>query len=272
MHRELDKFYTKTLVAERCINIAQPFLKKYNTIIEPSAGSGSFLLALEQHGLIPKTLSYDLLPESDYFNIKTLDWFDVKIEKELGSVAVVGNPPFGKRNILSKAFIQHAIAFENVSCIAMILPNAWEKNTLQKTFSRDWALVFSQRLEPDSFILENKEYKVPCVWQIWIKDWKGDDLRWEENPPTFCEDFSITLNPDEADFYLMGASPTTLKEIHEVKVNNRGYYIKSNIPVEDLRNNILSIPWNNLGSSTASGGVYWISKPELIKHYTSYFK
>ncbi len=68
----------------------------------------------------------------------------------------------------------------------------------------------------------------------------------------------------------MGASPKTLKQPWEVSKNNRGYYIKSAIDVDLLKNTLISIPWDEIGNATAGGGVYWISKPELIKAYSDY--
>lgn len=269
MHRELDKFYTKHCVAKKCIEESWPLLDKYNTYVEPSAGAGSFLHALEQQDVYD-VVSYDLLPESNYFTITQSDWFDVRIPETYGSVAVVGNPPFGKRNKLSKAFIQHAISFDAVDCVAMILSNAWEKHTLQTIFPHYWSLVVSNRLDPYSFTLDGEDYKVPCVWQVWIKDWEGEDLRWEENPPTACKDFTIVLNKSEAHFFIMGASPKTLKEIPDVHPNNRGYYIKSNIEVGELKRRLKDVDWNARGCATAGGGVYWITKPELVKYYTDY--
>lgn len=272
MHRELDKFYTKPFVAEGCISTSWPFLHEYDLFIEPSAGAGSFLNALAKQDVLDKTIAYDLVPETSEYDIITSNWFDVVIPEAPEKVAVIGNPPFGKRNFLSKAFIQHAISFDNVTCVAMILPNAWEKHTLQKVFPRSWKLVMSERLDRDSFTLKGENYSVPCVWQVWLKGDKcSEDLRWEENPPTSCKDFVITNNPDEADFFMMGASPSTLKDVEDVQPNNRGYYIKANIDVEMLKNNLLQVPWKELGSATAGGGVFWITKPELVRNYTMFF-
>jgi predicted RNA methylase len=122
--RKLDKFYTKNTAVKK--SIREINFGEYDLVIEPSAGNGSFSRKIKHKNLI----SLDLEPESD--GIKKKDWFDYKIPKKYKNVLVIGNPPFGSRNILSKKFIEHSLEFSNVSTIAFILPNVYKKHTLQK--------------------------------------------------------------------------------------------------------------------------------------------
>ena len=62
----IDKYYTKIVVAEKCINLVKDILsisKQKDTIVEPSAGSGVFynlLLTLSNN-----VLMYDIKPEHE---------------------------------------------------------------------------------------------------------------------------------------------------------------------------------------------------------------
>lgn len=261
----LDRFYTKDIVAENCIYSIKHLLDKVNSIVEPSAGGGAFIRALQDYDVT----GYDLEPTFE--GIIRKNWFDVKIAGNI--TAIVGNPPFGVRNSLSKGFIKHAVSFDSVEMVAMILPNSWEKHTLQNTvFTSEWKLVLSERLPLDSFEYRGEDYKVPCTFQTWVRGslYTGEkDLRWGFDLKKSHKDFEV-IKEGDYNIFLMGASPKTLKSPSEVTKNNRGYKLKANIPITDLITNLNKIPWDTLGKATAGGGVYWITLPELIKYYSLY--
>lgn len=255
---ELDKFYTKESIAVELLNYLN--FDKYDLVIEPSAGSGSFSNNTPKE----KTIALDLLPEHE--SIIKQDWFEYDIKKEYKNVIVVGNPPFGNRNDLSKLFIKHAASFDNVKTIAFVLPNVFNKHTNQKVLSKEWRLAKIIKLPKDSFLLEGVEYNVPCSFFIWTKEKGINDFSFDLEKYSSHPDFDIT-DKDNADFFILGASPKKIKNINEVEPTNRGYYIKSNIDLEILKINFKTIPWDRLGNSSANGGVSWYSKPELIKVY-----
>jgi len=97
----------------------------YDLVIEPSAGNGAFSRNIKHNNFI----ALDIEPEND--KIIQQDWFEYKPNQE-GDILVIGNPPFGKRNMLSKKFIQHAMTFAKT--IAFILPDVYNKHTLQSVF------------------------------------------------------------------------------------------------------------------------------------------
>ena len=109
---ELDKFYTSPEVAKECISLI-PDLETYSLIIEPSAGNGSFSNQL-------KCLAFDIAPEAE--NIQQQDWLKVEPFPEQ-SILVVGNPPFGNRSKLAKAFIKQSQKI-GAETIAFILPDS----------------------------------------------------------------------------------------------------------------------------------------------------
>lgn len=256
----LDKFYTKRNVALNLINKID--LSDFDCIIEPSAGAGNFSEQIEHENII----ALDLKPENK--NIIEQDWFEYNIPEEYNNVIVIGNPPFGIRNNLSKKFIKHALIFDNVKTIAFVLPNVYNKHTNQNVFPKEWKLINIIPLEKNSFTLNGEDYNVPCSFFIWTKENSNIDLRYNENDHK-TEDFEFVLkkNINEADFFTMGASPRVIKNREEVDPKNRGYYIKSKIDLNVLKERFKTIEWSKFGNSSANGGVSWYTKSELIKVY-----
>jgi hypothetical protein len=149
-----DKFYTKPSVANLCVSE----LKKHavGTWIEPSAGSGAFVDAVGH-----KIVAMDIDPGRDgIVKQDFLTWTSPYTE-----CTVFGNPPFGRQSTLARKFIKHASTFASV--IAFILPRSFTKPSMQKAFPLDFHLVYETELEKDSFIVNDKSYDVPCVFQIW---------------------------------------------------------------------------------------------------------
>ena len=251
----LDKFYTKESVAISCINSLN--LDDYDLIIEPSAGSGAFFNNL--HG--DNVIGLDLAPEND--NIEEADWFEYSIDEKYKNVLVIGNPPFGKRNNLSQKFLRHASSFDNVKTIAFILPDVFNKHTLQKSVPINYRLKEIIKLPRNSFEVDGEDYHVPCSFFIFDKS-DGDCLRF--NPILYKEtDDWVYGTKLDYDFFVMGASLKTVKDIPEE--TNRGYYIKvkNNVSINSIKNNFKNGNW--AGYSSANGGVSWFTKPEVVKAY-----
>jgi len=250
---ELDKFYTKTEVAKICIEKLVPYISD-QVLIEPSAGNGAFSKQIECR-------AYDVAPDDP--SIIKQDY--LKSPALVGEVCVFGNPPFGRRNDLCKAFIKHSLG---VRTIAFILPCVFEKSTYQKTFPPEWFLVENLELPKNSFLLNNTEYHVPCVFQIWIKDWTGNNLRKPIINRISTDDFTIVGKNEKSDLFVFGAAPN--KFIHPTQVNekNRGYYLAITPgSVEDVKHNLSRIDWKNFGKSSVNGGVFWLTKTEFIEAY-----
>ena len=68
MSSRLDKFYTKQDVVKGLLSTFN--YGSYSVIVEPSAGAGDFLSALEHDNII----AIDIAPDSDH--IKKMDFFD----------------------------------------------------------------------------------------------------------------------------------------------------------------------------------------------------
>ena len=251
-----DKFYTKPTIAKKCLDFLGN-ISSYDKVVECSAGNGSFSKQIKHDNLE----AYDLVPE-DYTIVKK-DWFDYT--SDLSNSIVISNPPFGIRNKLSKEFIKHCIKL-NCKTIAMILPNVYNKHTLQSVFPKDYRLVKKLELPRDSFTLNEEDYHVPCTFYVWDKS-SGMDLRFDPSKYK-TDDFSIVLKEDVdyTCFFILGASPNTVKNVDEVNENNRGYYVKPN---KKTREYLVEV-FENLefeGMSSVNGGVSWLTKIEIVKNY-----
>lgn len=254
----LDKFYTNKDIAQRCINNMLLVVPPNAYFIEPSAGCGNFLFEHTQ-------LAIDLAPE--HCCIQQGDFFELGCEQ--ANICFYGNPPFGKRNSLTKDFIRHAIeGFCGTKWVAFVLPKSFKKHTHQKVFGPDWRLVFTEDLPNKSFTQDGKPFSIPCVFQIWEKDSCREDLRAKGRESFSNEHFSISSKI--GDYFIMGSAPHTLKLPGDVKPTNRGYWLNSNLCFNDLSSNLKEVNWK--AYSGASGGVAWWNKTDIINQYEEHFK
>lgn len=178
---QLDKFYTKPVIAKQCLDFLYEKIPniKNKQFIEPSAGNGSF------SSLIPDCIAMDIKPEAS--NIKEQDFFTFFPEK--GEYVIFGNPPFGKRSKMAIDFFNHAASFSEI--IAFILPVSFMKWGVQKELASEWKLYDYFYLEENSFTDKNKDFSVRCVFQIWTKQDYGKNYRLLKSPPISHPDFIL---------------------------------------------------------------------------------
>jgi predicted RNA methylase len=105
--REITKeqyFTDPELAAEIIDDLSETDLWKTIThIIEPSCGSGSFLLPIKNKIVI----GYDIEPKVSGQNIIKSDFLKVSLPQfcDRQKVLCLGNPPFGRNGILARQFI-----------------------------------------------------------------------------------------------------------------------------------------------------------------------
>lgn len=243
-----DKFYTRPEVAAFLVKLI-PEIETYQDIVEPSAGSGAFLNVLPAYAQ-----GYDISPEAA--GIETADWLKTEYRPTQG--LLVGNPPFGKRSALAKAFIAHGVRL-GFETIAFILPATFRKLSMQKVFPEDWQLVVDADLPDDVFIHPDGEIKIPCVFQIWTQRLHAVNLRRVEAAQPAAFSFLPRLSPD-ADLCLNGNSGrvrrpqdvTNPKAEHYLKINGDRTEVEARLRALDLTFH-----------SSVSGGVSWVSKTEI---------
>lgn len=153
-----DKYYTSSDLAKYCIEKTKEIIGENNITeyVEPSAGSGSFLNYLDK-----PYLAYDIEPEDD--RIIKGDWLKTELNYKQGR-CVIGNPPYGEKNLLSMKFYRKAI--EVGDYIAFILPIS-QLNNNQQMFQFD--LIYSM----DLGIRTYSDKKVHCCFNIFKRPKNG---------------------------------------------------------------------------------------------------
>lgn len=251
MRHELDKFYTKKEDVKICLNNID--LSEYDTIIEPSAGSGAFSDEIEN------CISFDIEPEGD--NIIKQDFLEIKSLESTGRILFIGNPPFGERSSLAKKFIKKCIEL-NAYTIAFILPNTFRKYNNQTMFDDTWHLHKIINIS-ENFILKDEEIRIPCSFFIWSKEYTENDLRdyLVDEPKEFK---IVSRNSKNADFSINGNNGK-VKEIKDI-TNYKAEHlikIKDGYNIKDIKEQLKSLNFNFY--SSVNGGVAWINKNDIYK-------
>ena len=130
----LDQYYTSEKLARYCIDKTLDIIGIDNIteFIEPSAGTGVFSSKLKN------CTSYDIEPKAE--GIIKADFLQLDIQYKKGRV-IIGNPPYGSRLNLAKAFCNKS--FEIAEYVSFILPISQLNNT-QSIYKYD--LIHSEDL------------------------------------------------------------------------------------------------------------------------------
>ena len=155
---ELDKFYTPTETAKRCVDLmlnvvtSRFFVTEY---LEPSAGSGNF------SKLIKGCIAYDIKPTAE--GIIEADFLKLELSYKKGRL-IFGNPPFGDRNNLARSFYKKAT--ELCDAIAFILPISQLNNS-------DSLYEFDLIKSVDLGVMEYSGMKIHCCFNIYTRPKNG---------------------------------------------------------------------------------------------------
>ena len=255
---KLDKFYTKKHIAKMCIDKID--FSVFDTVIEPSAGNGTFSSQIPHECVV----SYDLEPGDK--NIIKKDWFLVT-EAKGDNIIVCGNPPFGIRNKLSKRFIKHSIDVIGANTIAFILPNVFSKisNQSKSLFPEEWRLVIEDELPKSSFMIGEKEYHVPCSFYVWTKSVGVLNLRKKKYVIDGKDFIFLKRGSLDADFCVNGNNGK-VKKISEVTNSKAEHYIKATgMEVEELEEIFKKMKYDF--KSSVNGGVSWIGQQEIFINF-----
>ena len=158
----IDKYYTKPDVVDLCIKNLPFKIKSTDVIIEPSAGNGTFIGALQS--LSDNTFFYDIEPEH-----KLVEKQDFLLFKPPNGerIHVIGNPPFGRQSSLAIKFIKKSCSF--ASTVSFILPKSFKKDSLKNKFPTHFHMILEIDLPKNSFMVNEINHDVPCVFQVWEK-------------------------------------------------------------------------------------------------------
>lgn len=174
-----DKFFTRVDVAEHFIDmfLQNVELTTDDIFVEPSAGSGAFSNTLFKK--FTNVFAYDIYPQNS--KIKEANFLELNtIYPEGIKVHTIGNPPFGRQSTLAKKFIKKCVQFS--STIAFILPRSFKKHSFSNVFPPDFHMIYSEDCPDDAFVVNGKNYDVPCVFQIWVRKDYIRDKEYTETP------------------------------------------------------------------------------------------
>lgn len=256
----IDKFYTKQSAVTQCIAAIKKYvdIDEKDMVIEPSAGSGAFISEIKE--LSNEYKFFDIEPEHAEITQQDFLAFDyTQIENE--SIHIIGNPPFGRQASIAIRFIKYCCKF--ASSISFILPKSFKKDSMQKHFAKQFHLIYEVNLEDNSFLVNDSEYDVPCVFQIWIKKDVDRPAIVKEDPRSF-EFVKKNANPDIS-FRRVGVNAGMIMKQSDTKSEQSHYFIKFNneITVDSIIPQLEKIKFefdNTVGPKS-------ISKQELIKEF-----
>jgi hypothetical protein len=163
--KNLDKFYTNEHIVKECLDKFNTYtfnINDFDLVIEPSAGSGKFLLNINHDNKI----GIDIEPEHE--SIIKKDFFEYYPNKDTyKNILTIGNPPFGRVCSLAIKFFNHASSFSNV--IAFIIPRSFRKESIQNKLDINFKLVYDMDIsnKSDTFY---PPINVKCCFQIWVKN------------------------------------------------------------------------------------------------------
>lgn len=255
---DLDQFYTDEVIAQTCYKqFVQLFDEtKFDLLIEPSAGDGSFLKLLPSN----RRLGLDLDPKLD--EIKRADFFEFEPPNECNNVAVVGNPPFGRVCSLAVRFFNKAAEFASV--IAFIIPQTFKKVSLQNRLDPYFRLRFSVDLPKNSFRFKGEPYDVPCCFQVWERTKRKRSIK----KPSLENGIFDFVEQSKADMAIRRVGGRAGKATDDVKHLSKSshYFLRlksSEISTEKLINIVNRINFSSVVNATA--GVRSLSKPEFLR-------
>ena len=256
--RELDQFYTKPEVASRFVDTIQKFISfsDLKRIVEPCVGTGAIFNLLPED----KRLGFDIDPKIE---VPTQDFLTSDLSY-LPNTLVITNPPYGTNSTLAVKFFKKAAQFSDH--IAFLVPIQWQRYSLQNRLPKDFNLVFTEKIDSNSFIFEGEDYGVNTCIQLWSRKLNLPDIRIREKPITSHPDFEFVKNTEDADFLLIVCGRRS-QYIHEVDSRVSRYTVERiKVNREGVREIFESVDWDRFGKE--STGTMWINRQMIVEEYS----
>ena len=282
-NNSLDKFYTQKQVAKLCCDLFKCHITinpDKDIIIEPSVGTGSFIEPLLK---ITKNIKcYDI--DNSLFNInheyqntlytkyvQNLDFLSIDASnfKQYDNIYVVGNPPFGRQSTMAIKFIEYMCTFCNA--FGLILPKSFLKPTLYNKINNSFHLLYYTDLSNNSFIYNNNDYNVPCIFAIYIKR-DYNRIPCEKLQP-YMFNFTKPEQQHTINFRRVGVNAgfidLSINSIHKSQQSHYFINIDNSIWSPRLLDNLQNI---NFSQRDLTVGPKSISKQELIDEFNKIIK
>jgi hypothetical protein len=264
----IDKFYTKKSVVELCGEKIRGTLQideKNDLIIEPSAGNGAFINIIKT--LCNNYKYYDIKPDNPVITQQDFLKLDLNSlsQKKKQKIHLIGNPPFGRQSSLAIKFIRHSALF--CDSISFILPRSFKKQSMQDKVPLLFHCVCEIDLPFQSFLLNDKDHDVPCIFQIWEKKETERILKEKLIPKNFefVKKDEKNKKPNIS-FRRVGINAGYIDTDIDSKSKQSHYFIKfkNGFGNEELLQKLGNIKFKN---SDHTVGPKSISKQELIEEF-----
>jgi len=268
----LDKFYTIPTISKQCIDKVDELcdIAKYDLIVEPSAGNGSFLNQIPSN----KKIGIDISPEQP--NIIKQDFFDYSPPTTSSNILVLGNPPFGRISSVAIKFFNHSAKWANV--IAFIIPRTFRKISVQNKLDTSFHLVYDEDI-PTSPCSFSPKMMVKCCFQIWEKkEIKRQIIELPVTHPDWeflklgpLDDKGQPTPPSGADF-AMRAYGGKIGEIRTTGLNElrpkSWHWFKVNIDKKELIERFSKLDYSNSVNTARQNSM---GRGELVSLYSNVF-
>lgn len=171
----LGRYYTPRAVARQCVDMVLPALgvRRPRTILEPSAGSGSFLMPLRQAFPLAKITAIDVAPDptTTLEAIRKVDFLDADFNNRFD--LIVGNPPYRE----ATPFCIKALASAPTVVFLMRLGflAARKRYDFWRSYPPAWVFVLPLR---PSFRGGNTDVKTDYGWVCWQAGVAVTQLAW----------------------------------------------------------------------------------------------
>jgi hypothetical protein len=268
----LDKFYTIPTYSKKCLDKVFELydINKFELIVEPSAGNGSFLNQINSENKI----GIDISPDAS--DIIKMNFFEYNPYLTKENILVIGNPPFGKVSSLAIKFFNHASKWASV--IAFIIPRTFRKTSVQNKLDDNFHLIYDEDV-PTKPCCFTPQMSVKCCFQIWEKkeikrpiiDLPTKHEHWEFLAFGPLDNKGQPTPPIGADF-AMRAYGGKIGEIKKECLNDlrpkSWHWIKSNIDSEELINRFIQLDYSDSLNTARQNSM---GRGELVRLYNDIF-
>lgn len=267
----LDKFYTLPSYSKRCIEkVFEMYEKsKFDLIVEPSAGDGSFFTQIEYEDKV----GIDISPGNK--NIIKMDFFDYEPPPQKSNILVIGNPPFGKVSSIAIKFFNHSSKWANL--IAFIIPRTFRRVSVQNKLNKNFHLKYDEDV-PTNPCCFTPQMMVKCCFQIWERNEKE---REKVELPTKHDDWEFLgfgpidekgqPTPPKCAEFAIRAYGGKIGEIEEIKLSElrpkSWHWIKSKINKEELIRRFRELDYSNSLNTARQNSM---GRGELVRLYSEF--
>lgn len=269
----LDKFYTIPSYSKKCIEKVFELydISKWDLIVEPSAGNGSFLNQIQSDNKI----GLDISPEND--NVISQDFFEYSPPISKTNILVIGNPPFGRVSSTAIKFFNHSAQWANV--IAFIIPRTFRRTSVQNKLNQMFHLVYDEEV-PNKPCCFSPPMMVKCCFQIWEKknvkrpfiDLPTKHIDWDFLPFGPIDEKGQPTPPLGADFALRAYGG----KVGEIKIDGLNelrpkswHWIKSKDNKTELIHIFSQLDYSNSVNTARQNSM---GRGELVSLYTDYMR